>query len=396
MRYPTEDLPPLVAQGSWTTVAGTRVGVAGGAIKSRDCKDVAVLVAPGITAGVITISTAAAAPCHYTRKLLPGYATAVVVNSGNANASTGEQGVSDTRQMAFRAAQVLNVPPAQVLVCSTGVIGQPLPMDRLLPAIGRAASDLSADGTDAAQAIMTTDTFAKEAACTVGAVTVGGISKGSGMIHPNMATMLGFLSTDVKVAPNPLQELISEIADSTFNAITVDGDMSTNDCLIIQSTGQGVEAEPGTPAWDDLVSATYTVCRHLAREIARDGEGAEHLIECVVEGLPTEHARRVARDVLRSPLVKTAIHGRDANWGRIVGALGAVGVGDLDRLDLDMAGIPVLRRGCPVAVDEDAATEALSAAEVQIHIRLPGEGVGRAWGCDLSAGYVRINADYRS
>jgi len=269
-------------------------------------------------------------------------------------------------------------------------------MDRLLPAVKNAASELNASGRDAALAIMTTDTFFKETACQVGEITVGGIAKGSGMIHPNMATMLGFLATDVQVAPEHLQHLITEVSDATFNAITVDGDMSTNDTLTIQATGEGVLVEPGNEHWCHFEQAVYTVCRHLAREIARDGEGAEHLIECVVEGLEESRARHVAREVIRSPLVKTAIHGKDANWGRIVGALGAVGVESLDALDLDVAGIPVLRNGQPVTVDEEAATLALGEQEVRIHVRLPGAGIGRAWGCDLTAGYVRINADYRS
>jgi glutamate N-acetyltransferase/amino-acid N-acetyltransferase len=396
MNYPEEKLPALIRGGSYTSVPGTQVGVAQGGIRAGNRNDVAVLYAHGIAAGVVTTSTAAAAPCLYVKNLLPGFATAVVVNSGNANAATGEQGVIDTRQMAETTARVLKVPPSQVLVCSTGVIGRPLPMDRVLPAVTQAAAHLNGNGRDAAEAILTTDTFTKEAACTVGAVTVGGIAKGSGMIHPNMATMLGFLATDAQVAPELLQQLISVVADRSFNAITVDGDMSTNDTLIIQATGRGAVVEEGNQAFADLELAIYAVCRHLAREIARDGEGAEHLIECTVEGLEEERARHVAREVIRSPLVKTAIHGRDANWGRIVGALGALGVGRLNELDLDMAGIPVLRAGQPVPVDEEAATLALTSKEVRLHIRLPGNGIGRAWGCDLSAGYVRINADYRS
>jgi glutamate N-acetyltransferase/amino-acid N-acetyltransferase len=269
-------------------------------------------------------------------------------------------------------------------------------MDRLLPAIRDAAGRLNATSHDAATAIMTTDLAPKEAAVTVDGITVGGIAKGSGMIHPNMATMLAFVATDADVESRHLQELVEQVADRTFNAITVDGDMSTSDTFTVQATGLGRKAAPGTAEWQALKTALYAVCRHLARAIAADGEGATHLIECVVEGLPESEARRVAREVIRSPLVKTAIAGRDANWGRVVGAMGAARAPQLDQLDLDFAGIPVLRKGAPVAVDEDVATRALGAFEVQIHARLPGKGLGRAWGCDLTSDYVRINADYRS
>jgi len=374
------------------------VGVIAGGVKYADRDDVCVLVAHGVAAAVTTKSTAAAAPCTWTRSRVPGPCRAVVVNSGNANASTGRQGVADTEAMAAAVGDVLGCPANEVLVCSTGVIGVPMPMDRVLPAVRAAAGDLTADGGRAARAIMTTDTFAKEAAVTVDGLTVGGIAKGSGMIHPDMATMLGFVVTDAVVPADALQALTASVAERTFNAVTVDGDMSTNDTLIVQTTGAGPVVQLGTDAWRAFEAALWTVCRHLSRELARDGEGAERLITVTVDGLASDAAaRHAARAVARSPLVKCAVHGRDANWGRVVGALGAVGTPGLESLDLDFAGIAVLRAGAPVGFDEDAATQAMGADEVVIAARFKGgEGSGTAWGCDLTAEYVSINADYRS
>lgn len=398
---PPQPAVALLPGGTFTSVPGTSVGVVQAGIKkpdqppSRD--DVLVLHAPGVAAAVTTRSTAAAAPCRWTRARVPGPVTAVVVNSGNANASTGTRGEADTAETAAAVAEVLGCPVDQVLVCSTGVIGVPLPMNRLAPAARAAAASLGHDGHRAARAILTTDLVAKEAAVVVGGVTVGGIAKGSGMIHPNMGTMLGFVATDALVPAKALQVLVEQIADRTFNAVTVDGDTSTNDTLIVNATGLGVEAVPGSPAWRDLELGLETVCRHLARAIAADGEGASTLVECVVLGLADdEAARAAAKAVLRSSLVKAAIYGRDPNWGRIVGALGAAGVPDLDQLDLDLGGVPVLRGGQPIAVDEAAASAALKHPEVRLVARLPGVGHGVAWGCDLTEGYVRINADYRS
>jgi len=399
----------LLPDGSWTSVPGTRCGVAQGDIKGAVLRgtgtlrdDVAVLVAPGVAAAVTTTSTAAAAPCRWTRARVPGPVQAVVVNAGNANAATGRQGEVDTAATAAGVSAVLGCPPDQVLVCSTGVIGVPLPMDRLLPAVGRAAQDLTADGHRLARAILTTDLVPKEVAVSVpveggGAVTVAGCTKGSGMIHPNMATMLAFLVTDAAIGAAPLQALLQAAVDRTFHCISVDGDTSTNDTVIVQATGSGPDCAPGQPGHSALARALVAACRHLARAIARDGEGATTLVECVLHGTADDdQARRAARAVLVSPLVKSAVHGRDPNWGRIVGALGAAGVAALDELDLDLCGIPVLRAGQPVEWDEAAASAALEAPEVRITARVPGPGLGVAWGCDLSAQYVSINADYRS
>ncbi len=398
----TPERLPTLPGGGWASVPGTSVGVARGDIKGKgaDREDVVVLVAPGVAAGVTTTSTAAAAPCRWTRAWLPGAAHAVVVNSGNANAATGQRGAADVEAMAARTAAGLGCPVDRVLVCSTGVIGVPLPMDRLLPAIDRACA-LTGDGAAAARAIMTTDTRPKEVAVEVevdGQVLhVGGMAKGSGMIHPGMATMLGFVATDAAIAPEALQALLVAAVDRSFHAISVDGDMSTNDTVIVQATGLGPDCSPGTPGHDALALALDSVCRDLAVMIAADGEGAHHLLTCVVQGLSDDSAARAAaRAVVGSSLVKAAVHGRDPNWGRIVGALGQAGVPGLDHLDLDLCGVPVMRDGQVLPFEEATTSAAMDAAEVVIHARLPGEGLGVAWGCDLSYDYVRINADYRS
>lgn len=399
LTLPTLSLAPLTPGGTWTSTPGARCGTARGPIKpTTKTPDVVVLHAPGTAASVVTRSTAAAPPCLWTRARTPGPIEAVIINSGNANAATGAAGMADTEQTAAAVAAVLGCDADAVLVCSTGVIGVPLPMERLLPAARAAAGALDADGDDAARAIMTTDLVPKQAACTVGSVTVSGIAKGSGMIHPDMATMLGFLATDAAVAADDLQALLAAAVERSFNAITVDGDMSTNDTVTLHATGQGPALAPGQAGWDDLVAALDAVCVHLARTIARDGEGAEHLLTVCVEGLASDQeARQAARAVARSPLVKSAVHGGDPNWGRVVGALGAHGVPGLEALDLDFGGVPVLRGGAPVrGWDEAAAAAAMRKDEVVVHARLPGPGTGFAWGCDLTDGYVRINADYRS
>jgi glutamate N-acetyltransferase / amino-acid N-acetyltransferase len=389
---------PRLSGGTWTSVPGASCGVAAADIKGNggERDDVALLVAPGFAAAVTTSSTAAAAPCLWTRARVPGPVHAVVVNSGNANAATGSTGTADTAATAAHTADLLGCPVDQVLVCSTGVIGVPLPMKRLEVGVTRAA-DLGATGHQLAQAILTTDLVPKESAVCVDGVTVGGVAKGSGMIHPGMATMLAFMVTDAQVDPIELQQLVGVVADRTFNAITVDGDMSTNDTFLVQATGTGVPAPMGSPGWVALAAALEAVATDLARAIARDGEGATTLIECVVQGLGSDReARQAARAVLRSSLVKSAIHGRDPNWGRVVGALGQARVPGLDQLDLDLAGVPVVRAGRPLPFDEATASAALTATDVQIACRLPGTGLGRAWGCDMTAEYVRINADYRS
>jgi len=397
LKFVDEALIDLTTEFGWVDVAGASAGTACAGIKSTDRDDVVVLVAPGTAAAVTTQSTAAAAPCVWTRNRVPGPIHAVVVNAGNANASTGEAGRRDVESMAEYVAEHLGCGKNEVLVCSTGVIGVPLPMAKVKVGIERACDGIGATTEDVAQAILTTDLVTKVAAAYGGGARIAGFAKGSGMIHPNMATMLGFLVTDAAVEPVALQQLLEDVTTRTFNAVSVDGDTSTNDTLIIQATGHGPILTKNSPEWQEFAQALYSVCRELARAIARDGEGASHIITVELEGLASdEAARHAARAVCRSPLVKTAIAGGDLNWGRIVGALGAAQVPGLDTLDLDVAGIPVLRRGSPIPFDEALAASALSKEEIVVRCRLPGVGVGIAWGSDLTEGYIRINADYRS
>jgi glutamate N-acetyltransferase/amino-acid N-acetyltransferase len=392
-----DPLPALTDGLSWSSLPGTRVGVTASGVRRKGRDDLVVLVAPSTGAALITRSTAASAPCRWTRARVPGPVHAVVINAGNANAATGEQGERDTRATARRAATLLGCEPDQVLVCSTGVIGVPMPMDKLLAGLDVAVGALDADAHRASGAILTTDLTTKEAGCRHEGVEVAGFAKGSGMIHPDMGTMLAFLITDCAVEPEDLQELLASVSARTFEAITVDGDTSTSDTVILQATGKGPPLARDTSAWSALERALEAVCRSLARAIAADGEGAGRLLSVLVEGLEDDAAARAAsRAVARSSLVKCAVTGADANWGRVVGALGAHGVPDLGHLDLDMGGIVVLRDGQPVPFDEARAKELLSATEILVHARLPGPGRGEAWGCDLTHRYVDINADYRS
>ena len=396
--------PDSPAQPTLEDVAGLRTHAVSGAIKrpSDTRPDVCVLAtdAPASFASLTTTSTAAAASCLWTRSRTPGLRRAVVVNSGNANAATGPQGVTDNAAMAAAVAAELGCAADEVLVCSTGVIGVPLPMERLLPAVHAAASgavSATPGAFRAADAILTTDTASKEAGARTGGFTIAGIAKGSGMIHPGMATMLAFVATDASIGPSLLQELLRDASDQSFHQISVDGDMSTNDTVVLIATGAGEAVTPESAAWEPLKVAVHGVCRSLARQIAADGEGARTLLSVVLDGASDDAtARRLARSVVSSSLVKAAVHGCDPNWGRIVGALGQAGAPDLDQLDVSIGGIDVMRGGVPLEFDEAAASEALGAAEVRIELRLPGAGHGEAWGCDLSAQYVAINADYRT
>jgi len=329
---------------------------------------------------------------------------ALTINSGNANACTGAQGFRDALLMAKLSADRLDLDPDQVLVSSTGVIGRYLPMDAIKPGIAEACGRLSPDsGQAAARAIMTTDTVPKtaQAELTVGGVRVrvGGMCKGSGMIHPNMATMLAYVTTDAAVEPGLVGTLVKSIADRSFNQVTVDGDSSTNDSFLILANGAAGN-EPihsGSSEADDLRAAVEAVARDLARSIARDGEGATKLITVrVLDAASNADARIAARTVASSSLVKTAVHGGDPNWGRIVCALGYSGAElALDRLHLSIGGLVVFERGAGVDVDLAAVRQAFEQPEIEIVAALGlGDGDAEAWGCDLSEEYVRINADY--
>jgi glutamate N-acetyltransferase/amino-acid N-acetyltransferase len=328
----------------------------------------------------------------------------LVIASGNANACTGAQGFKDALLMAKLTADRLDLDPDQVLVGSTGVIGRYLPMDAVKSGIATACGSLSDDhGVDAARAIMTTDTVPKTATkeIEVGGrkVRIGGMCKGSGMIHPNMATMLAYITTDAAVEPGLMASFARPVADRSFNQVTVDGDSSTNDTFLVLANGAAGNAvvRQGTPDADVLEAAIVDVARELARAIARDGEGATKLIAVrVAEALSDEEARTAARAVASSSLVKTAVHGGDPNWGRIVCALGYSGAElALDKLHLSIGGLVVFERGAGVDVDLSAVRRAFEQPEIEIVARLGlAGGHAEAWGCDLSEEYVRINADY--
>jgi glutamate N-acetyltransferase/amino-acid N-acetyltransferase len=329
---------------------------------------------------------------------------ALVINSGNANACTGAQGFKDALLMAKLTADRLDLDPDQVLVSSTGVIGRYMPMDAVKVGIAGACGDLDpSHGDEAARAIMTTDTVPKTAQLDLelGATTVriGGMCKGSGMIHPNMATMLAYITTDAAVEPGLMSSMVRSIADRSFNQVTVDGDSSTNDTFLLLANGAAGNPpiRAGSAEAAALEAALMQVAQQLARAIARDGEGATKLITVRVrEAASDVEARLAARTVASSSLVKTAIHGGDPNWGRIVCALGYSGADlAIDRLHLSIGGVVVFERGSGVEVDLDAVRRIFERPEIEIVATLGlGGGTAEAWGCDLSEDYVRINADY--
>ncbi len=355
-----------------------------------------------VAAGVFTTNRIQAAPIRVCRQHLEdGHAQALVVNSGCANACTGEQGMADAVEMASVTADMLGLPVEDVLVASTGVIGILLPMDRV-PSVIREVSLSPHGGHDLARAIMTTDTVPKEAAVRVGTennITLGGIAKGSGMIHPNLATMLCFLTTDASVEPGYLKEALRRAVDASFNMVTVDGDTSPNDSVMILASGlAGNEPLDGAqPEVESFERALTALCTQLAKSIAGDGEGATRLIEVFVEGaVSVDDARIAARTIAGSPLVKTAVHGSDPNWGRIAVALGRSGaVFSESALEVFVGGLCLVSSGCAVPFDRNHVSRLLSGPDVSIRVCLnSGPGTATAWGCDLTADYVRINSEY--
>ncbi|MDA8335953.1 MAG: bifunctional glutamate N-acetyltransferase/amino-acid acetyltransferase ArgJ [Peptococcaceae bacterium] len=393
--------------GGVTAPAGFAAGGVAAGIK-RTGLDLAVLHAdrPCAAAGVFTRNRVKAAPVLLDMERLPGgsgTARTVVMNSGNANACNGPRGMADARSCAREAGRLLGVPEEQVLVASTGVIGMPLPLDNLLRGLGGACAQLSREGGAlAARAIMTTDTRPKERAAAFSAggrlVTVGGMAKGSGMIHPDMATMLCFLTTDARVEAGDLRLLLSAAVEDTFNMITVDGDTSTNDLVLCLAAGEGPPLSKSGDL-DFLDVALRLVCRELARDCAADGEGAGHLITVEAAGAASlGDARSCARRVAASSLVKTAVTGADANWGRVLCAAGYSGaVFDPDKAHVWLGDLLVAAGGAALAFDEDLARRILRRPEVTIRVDLgAGPYSATAWGCDLTEEYVRINASYRS
>ncbi len=363
-------------------------------------------VSPASSAGVFTRNVFQAAPVHITRERVGRERVrALVVNSGNANACTGARGHRNALRMAEVAAEALGVPPRSILVASTGVIGTPLPMRKIASGIKRAAAALGPEGGEKAEkAILTTDTRPKSAAVEFSLdgrpVRVAGMAKGSGMIGPSMATMLAFLTTDAHVAPGLLQSCLVRAVEGSFHRISVDGDTSTNDMVVLLANGQAeagkVTARHGLARFQ---AALDRVCTHLAREIVRDGEGASRLIAIRVRGAESEEdALQIARTIANSPLVKTAIAGGDPNWGRVLAAAGRAGVEFRpEMVELRLGGVRVVRDGAVCPHNMAAAGRAVAGPEVVITMDLnAGEREVVVWTCDLTAEYVRINAEYHT
>ena len=387
---------------------GFSSGAVSAAIK-YDRKDLMLLLAeaPASAAALFTTNLCCAAPVTLSQEHLqrsPSSVRAIVCNSGNANAATGKKGMDDAKAMAEAVARQLAIKPEEVLVASTGVIGQLLPMERVLGGISALPATLQQESCiDAARAIMTTDTFPKfftlELRLSGGTVRLSGIAKGSGMICPNMATMLAFLATDAAIAPSLLQKALEYANRNSFNAITVDGDTSTNDMVAILASGKGAAIVAGSNDEGVFGEALKSLMTFLAKLIVIDGEGATKLVEITVEGAADDReAELAARTIAQSSLVKTAIHGEDANWGRIIAAAGRSGAQfNPEESELFFDDLSILKPGFIADFEEESAAEILGKESYTITLRL-GRGSGRAtvWSCDLSKEYVEINGSYRS
>jgi glutamate N-acetyltransferase/amino-acid N-acetyltransferase len=403
--------------GGVTAPRGYRAAGITAGLKPSGLPDLALIVSDveAIAAGVFTTSHVRAAPVDYCRQRLQAKASAraILVNAGQANAATGEQGWRDALESANAVGQALNIPADSILVASTGVIGQRIRMDALVSGIPKLVEALSETGSDsAAQAIITTDLVTKSIALETTIherpVRVGGICKGSGMIHPNMATLLAFVTCDAAVSTSLWQQMLSRAADKSFNQITVDGDTSTNDTLIALANGQSRTAaitEMG-PEAEKLEAMLTAVCQYMAKSIARDGEGATCLIEVQVTGAPDDKAaRQIAKTIVGSSLFKSAVFGRDPNWGRIAAAAGRAGVPfEQENLRIQLGNFLLMENGQPLAFDRPAASAYLKQAAAGAYLKEDtvlvcvsvgnGSGSGKAWGCDLSYDYVKINAEY--
>lgn len=392
------------------TTAGVHANIKG---KGGSKRDVALLLAsvPCTAAGVYTLSEVRAAPVLLSQELTAsGRLQAVVMNSGNANACTGQQGLADAKRMTEVAGEALGLDPKLVGVASTGVIGVNLPMDRVVAGIQVAAKALDPSSPDfgpdaAAEAIMTTDTFPKQVALRFDLsgtpITIGAMAKGSGMIHPNMGTMLGFVTTDAAISAEALLASLRAATDLSYNMITVDGDTSTNDQVIVLANGLAANPEItlGTPAYEAFTAALTEAMTILAKAIARDGEGATKLIEVQVTGAASvTAARAIAKTIVGSSLVKSAAFGADANWGRIIAAAGRAGHPiNQFTVTISMGEILVLQESTPVSFDEELALDYLKGDSILFKVDLQmGEAAATAWGCDLTYDYVKINAAYRT
>ena len=396
--------------GGITAVPGLRATGVHGGLKPDNEKDVALIVAdaPAVAAGVFTKNRVCAPVVLVCRENLgDNIAQAIVVNSKNANACTGEVGLANAQRMTSLVGEALGIDPSLVLVASTGVIGQQLPMDIITNGIHLAADALEPDGGhDAALAIMTTDTVPKEIAVEVEiggkAARIGGMTKGAGMIAPNLATMLAFLATDVNIASEPLRQALRESAAKSFNRMTVDSDSSTNDTVLIMATGTAGNPEITETTNDDYEAFREGLdfaCIELAKKIARDGEGATKLVEVVVKGAKNEaEGEMAARAIAESPLVKTAVFGADANWGRIMMAVGkSEAEFDPYQVNVWLNDYQLVKDGMDAGFDEDKATELFSKDTVTITVDLnAGDATVTMWTCDYSYDYIKINADYRT
>lgn len=403
-------------EGGVTAAKGFQAAAAAAGIKYQGRTDMALIYSekPCKAAGTFTTNVVKAAPVKWDRAVVESKKKpqAVIVNSGIANACTGEEGMNYCRETAEEAAKVLGVDKDSVLVGSTGVIGMQLPMDRVragISMLAEAKKEDLASGTAAAQAIMTTDTKKKEAAVTfeIGdkTVTIGGMAKGSGMIHPNMCTMLAFITTDAKISKKALQAALSEDVEDTYNMISVDGDTSTNDTALLLANGAAgnEKIRYGTWEYEAFKNALHYVNETLAKEMAGDGEGATALFEAKVIGADTkEQAKKLAKSIVCSNLTKAAIAGHDANWGRILCAMGYSGAQfDPEKVDLyfesEAGKLKIIENGVALDYSEEKATEILSQPKVTATADIKeGDVEATAWGCDLTHGYIDINADYRS
>ncbi|MDA8873393.1 bifunctional glutamate N-acetyltransferase/amino-acid acetyltransferase ArgJ [Alphaproteobacteria bacterium] len=395
------DLPPI---------AGIKLGTAASGMRYQGRDDLLLItLAPeSSVAGVFTQSDTAAAPVGWSRKIAEtGKAAAIITNAGNANAFTGSRGDNAVHDIVNNLASHLDCDAGAIMVASTGVIGEPLDAAKLAPYFDALVNESNANWHDAANAILTTDTFAKgaHAKCMIDGVTVhlSGIAKGSGMIAPNMATMLGYIGTDAAVPSSVLAACLRAANDDSFNAITVDSDTSTNDSVFLMASGMAgnrLITDANDPALADFRAALAAVMRDLAIQIVRDGEGATKLVTIDIAGAKTNAvARQIGLAIANSPLVKTAIAGEDANWGRIVMAIGKLGIGIAsDAISIDIGGYPVARDGMRIA-DYDEAPIATHMTGQMIDLAVTvgdGDGAARIWTCDLTHGYISINADYRS
>ncbi|MEE3717460.1 bifunctional glutamate N-acetyltransferase/amino-acid acetyltransferase ArgJ [Tumidithrix elongata RA019] len=394
--------------GNVTAAKGYKAAGITAGLKPSGAPDLALIVSdvPAIAAGVFTKSCVRAACVDFNRQVLQSgvKVKAILVNAGQANASTGEEGWRNAVECAELVQKALGIEEG-VMVASTGVIGKQLRMDLMRPGIVKVAEALSAEGGDnAAKAIVTTDTVTKsialEGTISGHTIRIGGICKGSGMIHPNMATMLAFVTCDAAVAPALWQDMVSRVADNSFNQVTVDGDTSTNDMLVALNNGQSGAPEitdAASPEAKQLEAMLTEVGVYLAKAIARDGEGATCLIEVTVSGASDQAAaRQIAKTIVGSSLVKSAVFGRDPNWGRIAAAAGRSGVYfDQNKLNIHLGEFVMMADGSPQDYDRNAASNYLKNPTVQIAVSVgDGDGVGTAWGCDLSYDYVKINAEY--